>query len=284
MRRTRNQATVRQLLLAVAGALVLTLPSPAAAHGPTHDAIEEISVRIEAGGASAGDFLRRGELYRVEREWDAAERDYDRAAQLDPGLPEVGVARAALFLDRGWPDRAKAAIDRLLQSHSDHPEALRIRAMASVALGRPLEAARDLDRRIAVVPRPTPDHYIERAHLLAGCGEQLLSRAVRGLDEGIARLGPIVSLEFCAIELEMKQGLFDSALKRLEDVAPQFDRKETLLARRGEILTAAGRGAEAREAFAAALAAIESRPSEQRGGRATRELEARLRAALGAEP
>jgi len=283
MRRPGNRAPVHHLL-AAAGALVLTLPSPSAAHGPTHHAIEEISARIESGGSSAGDFLRRGELYRVEREWDAAERDYDRAAQLDPGLPEVAVGRAALYLDRGWPDRAKAAIDRLLCNHPDHSGALRIRAMASVALGRPLEAARDLDRRIAVVPRPTPDHYIERARLLAGCGERFLTRAVRGLDEGIARLGPIVSLEFCAIELEMQQGLFDLALKRLEDVASQFDRKETLLEHRGKILTAAGRGPEAREAFAAALAAIESGPSERRGCRAARELEARLRAVLGAQP
>jgi len=284
MRRPRNQATARQFLLAAAGALALTLPAPSAAHGPTHHAIEELSARIEAGGASANDFLRRGELHRVDRKWNAAARDYDRAAQLDPGLREVAVGRAALYLDRGWSDRAKAAIDRLLLDHPDYPEALRIRAMASVALGRPLEAAQDLDRRIALAPLPTPDYYIERARLLAGCGEQLLTRAVRGLDEGIARLGPIVSLEFCAIELEMRQGQFDSALKRLEDVAPQFDRKETLLERRGEILTAAGRVAEAREAFAAALAAIESGPSERRGSRAARELEARLRASLGAQP
>ncbi|HKQ18632.1 MAG TPA: tetratricopeptide repeat protein [Candidatus Eisenbacteria bacterium] len=284
MRRSRNRAPARHLLIAAASALALTLPSLSAAHGPTHHAIEDLSARIEAGGTSANDFLRRGELYRIERKWDAAERDYDRAAQLAPGLREVAVARAALYLDRGRPDRAKAAIDRLLSDHPDHSEALRVRAMASVALGWPLEAAQDLDRRIELVPHPTPDHYIERARLLAGCGEQLLGRAVRGLDEGIVRLGPIVSLEFCAIELEMQQGLFDSALRRLEDVAPQFDRKETLLERRGEILTAAGRVAEAREAFAAALAAIESGPPERRGGRAAREMEARLRAALGAEP
>lgn len=284
MRSPRNQALARQFLLAAAGALALSLPALSAAHGPTHHAIEDLSARISAEGVSAGDFLRRGELYRIERNWDAAERDYDRAAQLDPGLREVAVARAALYLDRGWPDRAKAAIDRLLLNHPDHSEALRIRAMASVALARPLEAAHDLDRRIELVPHPTPDHYIERARLLAGCGEKLLSRAVRGLDDGIARLGPIVSLEFCAIELEMKQGLFDSALRRLEGVAPQFDRKETLLERRGEILTAAGRMAEAREAFAAALAAIESGPLERRGGRAARELEARLRAALEVQP
>jgi tetratricopeptide (TPR) repeat protein len=274
---------LRRYLLAVA-TLVLTLPTASAAHGPTHRAIEEISARIEAGGAKADDFLRRAELYRIERDWDAAERDYDRASRLDPQLSEVAVGRAALHLDRGRPAGAKASIDGFLSVHPDHSEALRIRAQAWIALGQPLEAARDLDRRIATVSRPTPDHYIERARLLAGCGDPFLSRAVRGLDEGIARLGPIVSLEFCAIELETRQGYFDSALMRLEAVAPQFDRKEILLERRGEILAVAGRVAEAREAYEAALAAVESGPSERRAGRATRELEARLRAILDSQP
>ena len=274
----------RNLLAAVAAALALTIPSPSTAHGPTHRAIDEISARIHAGQASANDFLRRGELYRIERDWASAERDFTRAAQLDPRLSEVAVARAALLLDRGRPSRAKAATDRVLSDHPDHPEALRIRAQASIALGLPLEAARDLDRRIAVDPRPTPDHYIERARLLAGCGEGFLGRAVRGLDEGIARFGSIVSLEFFAIELETRQGKYDSALMRLEAIAPQFDRKELVLERRGEILAAAGRGGEAREAFQAALAEIESGPSERRGSKATRELEVRLRALVEETP
>lgn len=283
MSHSRDRASQRGCL-AVACGLLLAFPSVSAAHGPTHHAIEELSARIEAGGSSAEDLLMRGELYRLEHEWDAAERDYDRAARLAPGRPEISVARAALQLDRGRPARARSAIDRFLVDHPDHPDALRIRAHASIALGRPLEGARDLDRRIVSNPRPTPDDYIERARLLAGCGAPFLTRALRGLDEGIARFGPIVTLELCAIELETRQGTFDSALVRLETLAPQFDRKEVLLERRGEILAAAGREAEAREAFEAALAAIESGPAERRGGRALRELEARVRARLGTRP
>ena len=282
MSHSRDRA-FRRAYLAVAW-LVLTFPSVSAAHGPTQGAIEEITARIEAGSPSAEDFLMRGELYRIEHEWDAAEHDYDRAARLAPRLPELSVARAALQLDRGHPGSAKGAIDRFLVDHPDHPEALRIRAHASIALGRPIEAARDLDRRIASNPRPTPDDYIERARLLAGCGQPFLTRAVRGLDEGIARFGPIVTLELCAIELETRQGTFDSALMRLETLVPQFDRKEILLERRGEILAAAGREAEAREAFEAALAEIESGPAERRGGHAVRELEERLRDRLSTRP
>ena len=283
MRRSRNRL-IRYLLPAVAGAVLLTLPLPLAAHGPTHRAIEEITTRIDSGEGTAADFLRRGELYRIERDWTLAERDFDRAARLDPRLLEVAIAKASLHLDQGQFADAKSAIDRFLSRHPDHSEALRIRAHALIALGRPLEAARDLDRRIAVDPRPTPDEYVERARLLAGCGERFLSRAVRGLDEGIDRFGPIVTLELCAIELEVKQRKFDSALTRLDAIAPQFDRVEIVLERRGEILAAAGREAEAREAFEAALAAIESEPPERRGTRLTHDLEARLRATLEAAP
>ena len=280
MRRPRVDRT---LLAVAAGALFLAVPSVSPAHGPTRRAIDEISVRIAAGGASFGDFLSRGELYRIERDWSSAERDFDRAAQLEPRSPAIALARGALHLDQGQHARAKTAMDRLLSDHPNHPEALRIRAQASIGLGLPLEAARDLDRRIVVDPRPSPDHYVERARLLAGCGDRFLNRAVRGQDEGIARFGPIVSLQFCAIELETKQGNFDSALARLDAIAPQFDRKEVVLERRGEILAAAGRDTEARDAFQAALAAIESAPSERRGSESTRELESRLRASLGAK-
>jgi tetratricopeptide (TPR) repeat protein len=283
MESARRPFLSRNLPAALA-VLWLAFPVAAAAHGPTHQAIQAISARIEGGEATASDFLARGELHRAEGEWEAAERDYRRAAQLDPSLLEVVVARAALHLDRGRPDQAKGVVDPLLSSHPDHAEALRIRAQAATALGRPLDAVRDLDHLTATVLRLTPDLYIERARLLAGCGERYLPRAVRGLDEGIARFGPIVSLQLYAVDLEMRSRQFESALKRLETLAPQFERNETLLELRGNVLAAAGREAEARQAYAAALAAIESSPPELRAGRFARELEARLRAALESKP
>ena len=60
-------------------------------------------------------------------------------------------------------------------------------------------------------------------------------------------------------------------------------RKETWLFKRGEILLLAGRRMKAHEAFASALAALESLPIHRRRTRAVADLEGRLRAALASD-
>jgi predicted negative regulator of RcsB-dependent stress response len=63
-------------------------------------------------------------------------------------------------------------------------------------------------------------------------------------------------------------------------VAVQSPRKESWLARRGDILAGAGREPEARAAYAAALAAIEALPRSARRTAAMVSLEKHVRAAL----
>jgi hypothetical protein len=83
-----------------------------------------------------------------------------------------------------------------------------------------------------------------------------------------------------AIHAEVERGCHDAALSRLAGLAPGSARREGLLERRAAILAAAGRWAESRAAYAAALAEIESLPADHRQRRVTRELEARIRVAL----
>src|SRR6266487_4988503 len=88
---------------------------PAAAHSPLPEEIEDLSAILAHGPARALDYLRRGELYRLERNWAAACADYDRAERLDPALPTLGTCRAALALDMGDAGRAKQLLDAHLR-------------------------------------------------------------------------------------------------------------------------------------------------------------------------
>src|SRR5436309_3322596 len=146
--------------------LVFLLSTSGFAHDSNHDEMEAISSRIGIGGGTATDYLRRGELHRLSREWDAALADYRRAERLDPSLLQVRLCRAALFLDTGRPAVAKRTLDPAIAREPANAEALHLRAQALVALGHPLDAVRDLDRMLACTRRPTPDHYLERARLL----------------------------------------------------------------------------------------------------------------------
>ena len=94
------------------------------------------------------------------------------------------------------------------------------------------------------------------------------------------RMGPLITLQLYAIDLEAKQKSYDAALARLDKVAAASPRKETWLARKGEILQLAGRPEQAADAFQAALKAIAQLPDTRRYVPAMQELEKRIQAVL----
>jgi hypothetical protein len=167
---------------------------PARAHGPLAEQIEALTLAIAARPHDADLYLRRGEIHRLGREWDAARRDYDRAAQLDPAHAATTLCRAALWLDTGDPGAAVQALDTFLAASPDHPEALWLRSRARRTMGQIPAAIADMDRAIALHPNPRPEHYLERAQALGLDDPDHLEDVLRGLDAGIARLGPAASL------------------------------------------------------------------------------------------
>ena len=278
---TRTRAVSRGFLLA---ACCLPLSAdPALAHGPLHEQIAALSARIERDPLDARLYLRRGELYGHHGETEAALADFDRAKRLDPALIAVDLSRGKLLFLAGRLAEARVALDGFLAAQPDDPDALSTLARTHAGLGRPGEAVEDYTRAIRAREKrgqALPDDYLERARVEAGRGGEHALEALRGLDEGLARLGPLVSLELYAIELELAAGRRDAALARLEAVAAQSPRKEPWLLRRAEILERAGRAADARLAYEQAAGAIDALPSRHRRTRATLELESRVREGL----
>jgi predicted Zn-dependent protease len=267
----------RLLALSVAPFLFVAL---AGGHGDLHLQILEVTKEIDKQPARGELYFKRGELNRLHGLLDAAQADYDRAFSLDTNLTYVDLARGKLFLETNWLLSAKVALDRFLTHYTNNVEGLITRARVLVRLENRLAAADDYTQALAGSTEPRPDLYIERAQALTAQGEAYLERAVQGLDEGIKKMGPLVTLQLYAIDVELKRKNFDGALARLERVAAQSPRKETWLARRGEILQQAARPADAVEAFKAALKAMDALPPTRRNVPAMAELEKRVRAAL----
>ncbi|MBI3853712.1 MAG: tetratricopeptide repeat protein [Verrucomicrobia bacterium] len=259
-------------------ALGLLKPTSALGHADLLALIDIVTKQIESDPKNAALYLRRGELYRVHADWKLAESDYDRVAQLDPQLLAVDFCRGKLCFDSGQNERARALLDKYLAGQPDHVDALMTRARLLLRLGERKAAVNDFTRAIAKTSDPMPEYFLERAQAQADDGE--VEAAVRGLDEGLKRLGPLVGLELYAIELELARKNFDGALNRLEAITARSERKEKWLTRRGEILILAGRPDEARKSFAAALAAIESLPPRLRQTPAMIDLKKRVNEAL----
>jgi tetratricopeptide (TPR) repeat protein len=258
----------------------LSFPVVATAHGPLHEQIVRLSKEIEQFPDRADLYIQRGELHRHHQDWNAALADYDNANRLEPKLAMADLCRGKLFLDAGEPKQAKAALDRFLTNAPNDAEGFLTRGRALAQMGAHSLAAEDFSSAIQNVETPQPEYYYERSQALVAAGR--LMEALHGVDEGIRRLGEIVTLQLCAIDLEIRMQFYDGALARLEKVAAQSPRKEKWLARRGEILLMAGRHEEARRAFRAALLEIETLPSSRRNAKAVVDLEKRVRAALGA--
>lgn len=206
------------------------------------------------------------------------------ASRLDPDLAAVDLLAARTLLDAGNPSASLAAVDRFLARRADHAAAHLLRARALAASGMHEEAAvaftRGIDLGLAAGVAAQPGDYLDRAHELVLLGDTRIDEAIRGLDDGAARLGGAVTLQVRAIEFETKRGNWTSALARLSAIEAGSNRKEVWIARRADVLARAGRGAEAAQACEEALSAIEALPARLRGTEATRELAAGLRSRL----
>jgi tetratricopeptide (TPR) repeat protein len=261
-----------------------SFPQTLWAQDDLQEQITAVTKEIKKNPRDTALFIRRGNLYRGRSDYDAAQADYDYAATLDPKLQILDFLRGQVFFEAKWFLSAKVALDRFLSHQPNHVEALITRARVLIQLGQRLAAVQDFTQALAHTAESRPDIYLERAQTLTAEGSAYFDQALSGIDEGIRKLGPLVTLQLYAIDLEVKQKQFDAALARLEQTSAQSPRKETWLERRGEILREAGRPQEAREAFKAALAALDTLPAPRRNVPAMQELEKRLRSAMEAIP
>ncbi len=268
-------------LVGVVVCLVM-LSSFAVAHEGLHEQITAVTAKIKRDPKNASLYLQRGELYRLHRDWARAAADYDRAERLRPDLKIVDLARGKMLFESGRFQRARVTLDRFLSRQPEHYEGLVTRARVLAKVGLRSDSIIDFSAALAKPQVPDPDLYIERARVTAG-DDKRTDEALNGLDEGIKRLGPLVTLQLTAIDLELHRHNYDAALARLDQVTSQSERKENWLVRRGEILKLAGREEEARAAFNAALVAIESLPPAHRQSRAVTTLQLRARSALGSQ-
>lgn len=250
------------------------------AHGPVHERIARVTRSIERNPGDADAYLIRAELYRSDGDFDAALKDLDHARTIDSASLDIDLARGRCLLGSGRSADAVACFDRVLAGRPDDWLARLGRARARAAGGAISRAAADFDHLLASERRPTPDLYLERARALRAAEDPDPDRILRGLDEGLARLGFLVVLQLEAVDVEIERGGYDAALARLATIQQRSARKERWLARRGEILERAGRARPARAAYGSALAAIERLPRARRDVPATLALESRIQAAL----
>lgn len=244
-----SRATRTALIVLVLGAVSLR----------AHPEIEAALARLNTAIASAPDdpelYLTRGNLYAKHEAWIHAEANYLRAAEIAPQHPGLARARGALALSTCDFSAALAFLNEALRLDPRDLDALILRVGARVALGDRAGGLSDLEAALERLPQPGPELFLTRAALHASPAD-----AIASLDAAMARIGPAHTLQLRALELEEANGRVEDALRRLDQLARQSERRETWLKRRGDLLARAGRAAEARAAYTSALGALQSLP------------------------
>lgn len=267
----------RRLFLGALGAgLCLVAPTRPFAHDAVQAQIRTLSRSITKEPRNADLYLRRGEAYRVLRQWAGAAADYERSRQLEPNLAVVDYCQGRMLFEAGRAKDAVAPLDRFLGRVPGDPPALALRGRVKAVLGRHQEAAADatlaIDAYLEEGSAP-PEVYIERARELVAAGDARRPEALAGLESGLARLGRPITLELEALDLEIAMGRTDPALARVSRLSSAFPQAGAWLLRRGEVLERAGRIAEARAAYEAARSSIAALPAPRRNVRAIQALD-----------
>jgi predicted Zn-dependent protease len=276
----RNAAVFRRALYLV---LFLGLSSAfpdaarlAQAHGDIHERIAHLDKLIAATPSDYSLYLKRGDLHRQHREWPEALADFEHARRLDPRPVEVDFYLGNTWLEAGQPDKALPCLERYLDVHPDHSQALLLRGRARAALGEPLAAANDISLAIGRMTQPTPDRYVELARVLIAAGDDHLDAAMAAITQGREKLGPVVSLVEFAVTTETGHGRYDNALAWIDTLPENLATQPRWQARRADVLAAAGRNHTALEGYQGALEAV-MQNLQRRNTAANRALEAELR-------
>jgi tetratricopeptide (TPR) repeat protein len=260
-------------------ALGAVLAPRALAHGDLDKRIAEVSRQIERAPDRADLRFKRADLHRRHRDWPAARSDLVVARRLDPNLADLDFLSGLVEFEAGKPAAAVELLDRQLTANPDHVPARLWRARTLVALDRAGEAVRDYDQTLRLSQEPLPDHYLERARAQCAAGTDV-AVVLQGLDDGMGRLGPVVSLQSLAVDLELQRDDRTAALRRIDQTLTTLPFRGPWLLRRGQVLEQDGRPAEARRTYSQALRELLAIPAERRRSTVHRELEQQLRHAL----
>lgn len=275
-----RQCCRRALALAWGLCLLMGIGSSNAwAHGDTHGMIIAVTQELQQRPNDPELYYRRGELYRRHGLFDLAWTDLETAQRLGTNRVMIDFSRGLLLSEAKWPVSAKLYLDRFLAVEPKHVPALAARARVFLQLTNREAAIKDLTSAIQNLTDPQPDLYVERAQVQSETGEAGLKDALKGLEEGLKRLGSVITLELYSLDLELKLTQTNAALARLDRIIAQSPRKEAWCAKKGDILQNAGRWTEAKSAFAEAIRHLEKLPASRRNVPALQELANRIHAA-----
>jgi tetratricopeptide (TPR) repeat protein len=248
---------------AVLVAAFLFTSSTGFGHTAIDEQIRSVSIRINEAPTDYTLYLRRANLQRLHRNWDASFADYAKAEEFGPQelTQDLDFYRSRVWFDAGNFKQARQALDRFLEIRPDHYEARLTSARTWVALGNTDAAAKDFTYALKLSENPSPDLYLERSASLASAGHN--DEALDGIREAIERLGPIITLVQFAVELEESRNNYQAAQLWIKMLPDAVRNQPRWLMQSGDLHAATEQTDSANKQWSAALEALEALPASR---------------------
>ena len=284
MRRMIFSLVVSRQVIRIAAYFIITAwsmgaPGRTYGHGDTYAKLEYLSRAISNETQSAELFLQRGQVHARHGDWDEAISDYAHAERLEPDVQHIDLLMGkALRQSRRFAE-AVARLDRYIIKHPDSAGAFLARARAHADARHVDPASKDFAKVAELAPNP--DAYVEWSKLLASTNRT--EEAVKKLEEGCSALGPLITLQVKIIDIEISRKNYARVLERIDAILASASRKESWLARKGDVLAMAGQSPAAADAYTQALDALRRLPSRHRLSTSMQNLEETLKQKLDRE-
>jgi tetratricopeptide (TPR) repeat protein len=257
------RATIIACLTAAAW-VVSMLPLVAVAHQDVALKIQKVSNQIEASPDDYNLYIKRGNLQRDHGDWDLALQDFDQADVRGPDSLDIDLDyyRAQVWLESGDAPLARPALDRFIQARPEHYRGRVLSARCWAALGNIEAATAEYATALKLAQSTTPDIYIERANMFVATGDT--RSALASIQEGVDRIGPIITLIRFALALEESRNDYQAALGWLNQLPPTVQAQARWLLKKGDYYAALEHDAAAQEQWLAAQQALQALPVSRR--------------------
>ncbi len=252
----------------------------ATAHGPFHEQIQALTLELESKPSDVSLIARRCDIQRAHALWFEALADLVQLEKLAPADPTNGLRRGVILLGQG---QAVEAVPYLVKWVEKHPDGIDERlALAQACMGAKqwTNAIRELSAVLASSAEARAQVFLDRARCQQQAGDSA-TNILKGLDEGIARIGPTPQLIRHAAEVELDRGAVDAAVSRIGVMAERSERKERWLFEQGELFRRGGRLEDARRCYSNAIVALAALPPKFQRSLLSVELRRELEDRLG---
>jgi tetratricopeptide (TPR) repeat protein len=238
---------------------------------PAHEAIdvqiEHINTLLKSTPENRTFFIKRGELHRQHGNHPLALRDFQHAKKINSSSGDTDFYIGRLRLEMNQADKALPMLRRFIHKNPGHSNALQYLGDAHFALDHFVLAARAYKQAATAEKHPDPELFLKTVRAYEEAGPDYKKHSRKAIEQGILRLGPLVTLIMTGIQLEISQQDYAQALGLLEKLPEAVKNSPKWMLRHGEILNKAGHKKEAILVNTRAIEKINNLPNSRRNSR-----------------